>query len=309
MAPEHASQPAVESAVTLAAAHRQLMRELAGVGIDTPELDARLLVAAAAGVEPIRVVVDGGRPLDATGRCRLAGFSARRLAREPVSRILGRRDFYGRAFEITPATLDPRPETETLVEVALELAQSLAAGQATRPLSILDVGTGSGAILVTLLAELAAAVGVGTDISAATLEVAAANARRHGVGDRSSWLAGEALAGCRDLSGRFDLIVSNPPYIPSAAIAGLAPEVAHFDPVAALDGGADGLDVYRALIGEAALLAPGAWLLLEVGHGQADAVIAIAKALRGNPTRGALPIVRKDLSGIERCVAFPPHIL
>jgi release factor glutamine methyltransferase len=214
---------------------------------------------------------------------------ARRAAREPVSRILGRREFYGRSFLVTGDVLDPRPDTETLVEAALRLMPASA--------GILDLGTGSGAIIVTLLAERAAATGVGLDISEAALAVARANARAHGVLDRldlrhSDWFDG--------ITGRFDLMVANPPYIPAAEIAGLERDVRDHDPLLALAGGPDGLAAYRRIAaGAGRHLAARALLLLEIGTGQADAVTVILRAAGFEP-EGRF----RDLAGHVRCLGF-----
>ena len=182
------------------------------------------------------------RQLTPDKSARLEEFARRRLAGEPVARILGEKEFWGLPLQLSSATLVPRPDTETVVELALELLR--AGGDLDRPLRIADLGTGSGAILLALLSELPAAQGFGTDISAAALQTAAANAARAGLSERATFIACDYASG---LSGPFDLIVSNPPYIRSADIDGLAAEVRDHDPLAALDGGADGLDAYRAL--------------------------------------------------------------
>ena len=227
------------------------------------------------------------------GRC-----IARRVAREPVSRILGERDFYGRSFAISPATLDPRPDSETLIAAALELAAS--EGWLARPLRILDVGTGSGCLLLTLLAELPGALGVGTDTSVAALDVARANAQRLGVADRAQWLAADALEAIR---GPFDILISNPPYIPTQEIAGLDPEVRCFDPPSALDGGDDGLRFFHRLASEACgTLCQMAGSVLEVGHDQADAVAALLASTGSAASAGDIRFYR-DVAGKRRCVA------
>ncbi len=208
-------------------------------------------------------------PLGHDGAALLRDHVRRRLAHEPVGRILGEREFWGLTFRLSPGTLEPRPDTETLVEAALAALRDRGA-----PLRILDLGTGSGCILVALLSELPEAQGVGSDRSHDALLTARGNAERNGVGGRAHFLAGDWAAA---LATRFDLIVSNPPYIPSSEIAGLAPEVSRHDPLAALDGGPDGLDAYRAIIGELPrLLAPRAVAAIEIGHHQAAAVGALA---------------------------------
>jgi release factor glutamine methyltransferase len=220
--------------------------------------------------------------------------AGRRLAREPPSRILGAPDPPRRPFPIGPASLDPRPDTETLVDRALGFAA------AQKAPSILDLGTGSSAILVTLLAELPGARGTGTDVSAAALAVAGANARRHGVAGRAHFVAADW---CDGVTGRFDLIVSNPPYIPSGDMIGLEPEVRDHDPVLALDGGTDGLDAYRAIAaGAGARLSPGGLMALEIGAGQQDAVAELFVADGWRPALGEAASL--DLSGRIRVLAF-----
>ena len=234
------------------------------------------------------------RPLTPDESTRLAAFARRRLADEPVARIIGEKEFWGLPLQLSSATLVPRPDTETVVELALELVR---AGSLDRPLRIADLGTGSGAILLALLSELPAAQGYGTDISEDALRTAASNAARAGLSDRAAMIACDYATG---LSGPFDLIVSNPPYIRTADIDGLAAEVRDFDPPAALDGGADGLDAYRALIPQAAnLLAPGGWLVVEAGQGQSGAIEAFMTNAGLTPSASPRP----DLAGIPRAVA------
>jgi release factor glutamine methyltransferase len=214
-----------------------------------------------------------------------------------VSRILGARDFYGRSFAISPATLDPRPDSETLIEAALDIARE--EGWTSRPLGILDVGTGSGCLLLTLLCELPQATGTGSDISAAALEVARGNARRLGLSHRVDWLLADAL---EKITGPFHMLVTNPPYVRSADIQRLDPEVRLFDPAGALDGGADGLEVYRRLVPRIPSAIPDGWVVLEVGHDQADAVAAMLAGL-GRSIDAAEIRIRRDVSGKRRCVA------
>jgi release factor glutamine methyltransferase len=226
---------------------------------------------------------------------RLDALADRRLAGEPVSRIVAEREFYGRPFTIGPASLDPRPDTETLVERALGFA-----GTRTAPVEILDLGTGSGAILVTLLAELPVARGTGTDVCIAALDVARRNALRHGVAERARFVSADW---CQGLEGRFDLIVANPPYIPSGDLDGLSREVRDHDPLRALDGGPDGLDAYRAIAaGAGPLLAPDGLLALEIGAGQHGPVAEVfaGHGWRPAPTSAA----RRDLAGHIRVLAF-----
>ncbi len=269
-----------------------LCRTFAKAGLDTPDLDARLLLADALQVDAVEIAVRLHRPLGPEAAARLAGFARRRLAREPIGRILGRREFWSLPFALSPETLEPRPETETVVETALSLMPDRQAG-----LRILDLGTGSGCLLVALLHELPRATGLGIDRSPGALATARANAMRNGVGGRAAFVASDWAAA---LNARFDLIVSNPPYIPAPDVAGLAPEVREHDPRAALDGGDDGLAAYRTIFSEAAavLALPGT-LVVEIGSGQeqpvrelADArdlrVVALARDLGGRPRALAL---------------------
>jgi len=235
------------------------------------------------------------RQLTAGESARLAEFARRRLAGEPVARIIGEKEFWGLPLQLSSATLVPRPDTETVVELALDLLR--AGGELDRPLRIADLGTGSGAILLALLSELPAATGFGTDISELALQTATANTARAGLLERATFIACDYASG---LSGLFDLIVSNPPYIRSADIGGLAAEVRNHDPLAALDGGADGLDAYRALIPQAARrLASGAALVVEAGEGQSAQIQALMTAA------GLMPVIapKADLAGIPRAVA------
>lgn len=280
-------------------------RMLGEAGIEEPGRDARLLVQAALGLSAEEVLKAPELRLDDGDGAGLAAFARRRAAHEPVSRILGRRGFFGRTFRITPATLDPRPCTETVIEAALAVVDH--EGWRTRPLRILDVGTGSGALLVTLLAELEQAEGLGTDISEAALEAAGENATRLGVASRARFINRRSLGG---IEGTFDLVVSNPPYIPSADIAALALEVRDHDPRAALDGGPDGLDVYRELAGGVLSVVPDGWMLLEVGAGQAEAVESLLRGAAGNALRETRQWM--DLGRHARCVAvrtqhYPSH--
>jgi len=290
------SEPASLTASEAVVRATQLLR--AG-GIDTPGRDARLLVAAALGISGERLISRPEMPVNVEAAKALDTYIARRLAREPVSRILGHRGFYGRDFEISPATLDPRPETETLVDATLELI-ALEHEDRSASLRILDIGTGSGCLLITLLAELPQASGLGTDIDFEALEIARCNAERHGVEARADWKVARSLTG---ISGPFDLVVSNPPYIPTGDIKGLAPEVKEFDPRSALDGGADGLAVYREIAKDLVEVVPHGWALFEVGAGQAAAVAELLKECRIGTVQ---PQVRtfRDLIGVDRCVAW-----
>ncbi|WP_068435768.1 peptide chain release factor N(5)-glutamine methyltransferase [Magnetospirillum sp. XM-1] len=265
-------------------------RRLAAVGIDTAHYDARLMVAEVLGVEMRRLPASHHAELNGGESARLAAMLERRLAREPMSHILGRRGFWTLEFEVTADTLDPRPDTETLIEAVLG-----ALDDKGRPRLLLDFGTGSGCILLTLLSELGHATGLGIDASQAALAVAERNARALGLEGRAEFRLGDWGRG---VEGAFDVIASNPPYIPDGDIDGLQPEVARYEPRSALAGGPDGLDCYRRLIPDIArLLAPGGIAALEVGEGQAADVSALLAAA-GLP--GA--VARCDLGGVERCV-------
>jgi release factor glutamine methyltransferase len=253
--------------------------------------EARLVVAAALGLDPASLLGWPERPIDEAARARAAEFVRRRAAGEPLSRLRGTREFWSLTFALSPETLDPRPETETLVAAALDAVPDRAA-----PLRLLDLGTGTGCLLLALLSELPNAWGIGVDRAVGAAARARANAATLGLGRRAVFLAADWGAA---LDGRFDLIVSNPPYIPSGDIASLAPEVRR-DPRPALDGGADGLGAYRALAPDLARLLGGT-AVLELGAGQARAVTGIMRSA-GLDIRGVHP----DLAGIERCLALAP---
>jgi len=281
--------PSIESA------RRTLAAQLKSAGDDEAELDARILLGAALNLDLTGIIAQASRKLTPAEAALLAQYARRRIAGEPVARILGQKEFWGLPLQLSPATLVPRPDTETVVELALQLLR--AGGELDRSLRIADLGTGSGAILLALLSELPAAKGFGTDISEEALQTAAANAARAGLSDRATFIACDYASG---LAGLFDLIVSNPPYIRSSDIAGLAAEVANHDPLAALDGGADGLDAYRTLIPQAArLLAPGAVLVVEAGQGQSGLIEALMTAAGLTPATAP----KADLAGIPRAVA------
>lgn len=283
---------------TLSEAVQRTAARLGRAGIDDALGEARRIVAAACDIDAVAILVGGSRRLDGADVERIEDFAARRAAHMPLSRIIGERWFHGRPFALSAAALDPRPDTETVVALGLDVVRI--PGADDRPLAIADVGTGSGAILVTLLAELPRARGIGIDISEEALATARGNALSHGVGARVLFEKRDIADG---LTGKFDLIISNPPYIPSGDIAGLAPEVRLHDPLVALDGGADGLAFFRRLIGAAEALLPGGWLVVEVGAGQADAVSRLM--LEAWP--GARLRTARDLGGHTRAVAVRPH--
>jgi release factor glutamine methyltransferase len=289
------------AAPTVESARRLLAARFKAGQIDGAELDARMLVGAVLGLDLTGVIVAASRPLAPDQQARLEHHARRRLAGEPVARILGEKEFWGLPLQISAATLVPRPDTETVVELALGMLR--AASDPDRALRIADIGTGSGAILLALLSELPHAHGIGTDLSVAALQTARSNAVRLGLATRATFAACDYAAA---LSGPFDLIVSNPPYICSEEIAGLAPEVRDHDPRSALDGGADGLDAYRALIPQAVrLLADRGWLVVEVGQGQSGDIEGLMTAT-GLTLDGPAKV---DLAGIRRAVAgrrLPP---
>jgi release factor glutamine methyltransferase len=280
---------------TVDAVRRALTARFKSGGIDSAELDARMLVGAILGLDLTGTITAAGRLLTTDESVHLEQFAIRRLAGEPVARIIGNREFWGLPLQLSAATLVPRPDTETVVELALQILRT--DEPADRPLRIADLGTGSGAILLALLSELSNAQGFGTDISEEALLVARGNAERLGLSDRATFIACDYATG---LSGPFDLIASNPPYIRSADIAGLATEVRDHDPRAALDGGADGLDAYRTLIPQAAgLLAPGGALVVEAGQGQSGQIETLMTA--AGLTTSSAP--RADLAGVLRAVS------
>lgn len=262
---------------------------LRAAGVETPELDARLLLQAATSLTREDLILEPDRVIPAEEAQRFAAMIERRQAREPVSRILGEREFYGRPFRVTSATLDPRPDTETLIEAALALMPQQA--------RLLDLGTGTGAIAVTLLAERTDATALATDVSPGALAVAAGNAARAGVAERLTFAFGSWFD---PVSGVFDMILSNPPYIPQAQVEGLSLDVRNFDPWLALVGGADGLDCYRVIASHAApYLSAAGHVLVEIGAGQAPAVEAIFAA-------SAFDVAgrHQDLGGHLRCLTF-----
>lgn len=271
--------------MTAAEALRAAIPRLAGAGVPDAARDARRLLAFAMGLAPDRMPLHQSDALTPEAAARFEAALTARAARQPVSQITGTRLFWGRAFRVTPDVLDPRPETEILIEAAL-------AAPFTR---VLDLGTGSGAILLTLLAERPEATGMATDLSAAALAVADENARTLGLSARVEFRRSDWFA---EVAGRFDLIVSNPPYIAASEMAALAPEVLEWEPHMALSPGGDGLSAYRAIAANAAAhLTPEGRVMVEIGPTQAAAVTALF-ATAGLGRTQTLP----DLDGRDRVV-------
>ncbi|TMK37296.1 MAG: peptide chain release factor N(5)-glutamine methyltransferase [Alphaproteobacteria bacterium] len=263
---------------------------LAAAGIDEPRRQARRIMVAALGLSPAEVFAHPHRRLDREEHARIQAMVRRVAAHEPLSRITGHREFWGRDFVLSRDTLDPRPETETVVEAVLARLTDR-----EQPYRFLDLGTGSGCLLLALLSEYPQASGIGVDVAYGAAITARHNAARLGLGERASFVAGDWGAG---LAGGFDAVVANPPYIATADLAALMPEVRDHDPRRALDGGADGLAAYRAIARDLPrLLVPGGLLAAEIGLGQADSVAEIIIA-------GGLAVERvaPDLAGIARVV-------
>jgi release factor glutamine methyltransferase len=278
---------------TIAAARQALAEQFRRAGIDSADADARLLVAHALGVDRAALIANGERSLTVQETEAIDALAARRLRHEPVARIFGIKEFWSLPLHVSEAVLVPRPETETVVEAALDFVGR--GGLRMEALRILDIGTGSGALLLALLSELPHALGTGTDISAPALAIARANAERHGLASRCTFVNCDIAEG---VNGPFDLIVCNPPYVAHGDIAALAPEVRDYDPAVALDGGADGLHGYRAVAAEARrLLAAGGQLIVELGAGQEQAVRALFTNAGLTPDA-----VRPDLAGIPRAL-------
>lgn len=288
--------PGLAPGISIDAARRELARRFRDSGCDSPELDARLLIGHALCLDHAALMAAGGRGLAAQEIEAVANLALRRCSREPVARILGVKEFWGMPFRLSAATLVPRPETETVVEAALDaLVRNRRGSLRGQSLRIADLGTGSGALLLALLSELPQAFGIGTDTSVLALTTARANATDFGLGPRARFVACDFGAALR---GGFDLLVSNPPYVASGEILALAPEVREHDPPAALDGGADGLAAYRSIAADAGrLLAPRGLLALEIGSGQSTAVTEIL-AVAGFATEEP----RRDLAGLPRAL-------
>ncbi len=270
----------------------RLRRALAGAGIETAALDARLLLRHALGIDAAALIARPDEPVEAGQGEALAALAARRLAHEPMARILGEREFWGLTFLLSPDTLVPRPDTETVVAAALDLIPASGG-----PFRIADFGTGTGCILVALLSRGRTRRDWGSTAPSEALRTARCNARLNGVGERAWFLAANWADSLR---GTFDLIVSNPPYIATCVVDTLDRDVREHDPHLALDGGPDGLDAYRALVGDAArLLTPAGRMVLEIGYDQAEAVSNLATA-----SGLEILVLRHDLGGNPRCIAL-----
>jgi release factor glutamine methyltransferase len=283
--------PGLKDGASVSEALQLVAQTFRAAGIEDADADARVLAGHALHLDRARLISQSDRVLEAREVNAISGLAARRLKREPVSRILGRKEFWSLALAITPDVLVPRPETETVVEGALDFV--VRSGLRMEKLRILDIGTGSGALLVALLNELPNATGIGTDISRAALEAAQINLAQFGFESRSSLIACDMAGG---VEGQFDLVVSNPPYIARGEIAALAPEVRDYDPMMALDGGDDGLTAYRSISADAKrILAQGGRLFVEMGAGQEPAVRELF-------TKAGLVvgIARNDLAGTPR---------
>jgi release factor glutamine methyltransferase len=282
------------TSATRRAALAEAAKTLAAAGLENPRGEARLLLCAALDVGPEVLLATPRRVMENRQRRAFDALVNRRAAREPAAYILGQREFWSLSFAVNRHTLIPRPDSETLIEAALDGIDDRDA-----PRRLLDFGSGSGCLLLALLSELGRATGVGVDISPAALAVARANAARLGLAGRARFLCGDwGSALSRGSSGGFDLIVANPPYIEDRHMAGLSPEITRFEPASALSGGPDGLACYRALVADLArLLGPGGRAIIEVGAGRADDVVAIM-------AEGGLVEIgrRRDLAGIERCI-------
>ena len=280
--------------LTVAAKRLALSETLRQAGIESADTDARLIVGHALGLDRTALLTNNDRLLRAGEIAAIDTLAARRLRHEPVSRIIGRKEFWSLSLYVSDAVLVPRPDTETVVEAALDFV--VRGGLRLEPLRLLDIGTGSGALILALLTELSNADGIATDISQAAIAVARGNAERLGLSARCRFVVCDIADG---VNGRFDLIVSNPPYIVHSEIAGLEPDVRDYDPSLALDGGIDGLDAYRAIAAQAPhLLAPGGRLIVELGVGQEHAIRALF-------TKAGLTVtaIRSDLAGVPRALS------
>jgi len=277
------------SGLTLSLAKRRLIRQFREAGLATPDLDARILIMAATGLTQTDMITRGRDYPSADGLALISEYAERRLSGEPIDHILGYREFFGRRFSVSKDVLSPRPETEMLVEAALEILKDKPSAH------ILDLGTGSGAIVISILAEALDVHGVAIDVSELALAIARENAKKHDVEKRVTFLQGSWF---EPVEGQFDIILSNPPYITDAAMEALSAEVSDFDPDLALRGGDDGLLVYKAIIADAVnYLKPDGVILFEIGYDQGEAVRKLLEQSDFNVIS-----VSKDLSGHDRMI-------
>jgi release factor glutamine methyltransferase len=290
----HGAHPVAPRVPTVADCLAEAAAALAAAGLDEPRRRARRLVAAALGLSPSEVFADPGRGIAGGEGERVAVLLRRELAHEPWSRVVGLREFWGLEFRLCADAFDPRPETETIVEAALARLRERA-----RAYRLLDLGTGSGCLLLAVLSERPNATGIGIERAPGAAATARGNAAALGLAGRARFVVGD-WAGA--IAGAFDAIVANPPYIPTGEIAALPPEVRDHDPRRALDGGPDGLAAYRAIAADLPrLLTSGGFFAAEIGIGQHDAVAAVLAA------RGlAIEAVVDDLAGVKRCLVARP---
>lgn len=278
------------------ALRREIAALLKDAGVEAAALDARLLLCAALGISDLDLIREPEAAVQPDAAEKVRAFASRRAGGEPVSRITGLREFWGLSFELGAETLDPRPDSETLVDVALRHI----APRKTERLRLLDLGTGTGCLLLALLHELHNAEGAGVDVSPGAAAIAARNAARLGLSARAFFCCGSWDDA---FSGRFDLLVSNPPYIPCKDIEGLAREVSRYDPHRALDGGQDGLGPYRRLFPQLPLrLTHGGIAVFEFGKGQEEALAALAEACGLKVLE-----IAADLAGTPRVIVLQPR--
>lgn len=282
---------------TLGQLYAEVRVALVNADVEDAAREARRLIGGIVGIPSEMFLGHPEHEIADADRDRVLVSLRERVGGRSIGRIVGEREFYGRSFAITPAVLEPRADSEVLVDAALEIVRD--ANLRAVPMRIVDVGTGSGCLLITLLAELPLAHGVGLDLSAAALQVAVGNAERHDVQDRVQFVPSDGLSA---VDGEFDLLISNPPYIRSSDIAGLNTIVRDYDPVLALDGGDDGLDVYRRIADDLLRVVPNGWVLFEVGAGMTDLVCheidRISSASESRDWR-----VWQDINGHGRCVS------
>jgi release factor glutamine methyltransferase len=278
----------VASLTSIREAVRLLATEFRDAGINTPELDARILACTACNISHADYILRSDTPISSVQQRQIDAMRQRRLAGEPVSRIVGKREFWGHEFIIDRHTLDPRPDTETIIEAVLAYVK------AESKLEILDLGTGSGAILLSLLLELPNARGIGVDRSIKALMTASLNAHRLGCAKRSNFVCSDWLTA---INMTCDIVVANPPYIPEKEIRALAREVREHDPVISLDGGPDGLYAYRQIM--RSLPATGERVFFELGHNQLEALAAMLEQAGATDLK-----TTHDLAGIPRCISF-----